>query len=72
MQQYFNYIVMVSFSGGETRISGENHRPPSTFMNVILSCPSSEWGLSAILLPKLIGYAGNEELWAMTFDLENQ
>ena len=26
-QQYFSYIVMVSFIGGETGGPGENHRP---------------------------------------------
>ena len=26
-QQYFSYIVTVSFIGGEHRVRGENHRP---------------------------------------------
>jgi hypothetical protein len=26
-QQYFSYIVAVSFKVGETRVPGENHRP---------------------------------------------
>jgi hypothetical protein len=26
-QQYFNYIVADSFTGGGNRVPGENHRP---------------------------------------------
>ena len=34
-QQYFSYIVDVSFIGEETRVSGENHRPVASHLQTL-------------------------------------
>jgi len=44
----FNYIVAVSFIGGENRNTGENHRPvlchwQTLSHNVVSSIPRHEW-----------------------------
>ena len=48
-QQYFGYIVAVSFIGGGNLVPGENHRPAVSHWqtlshNVVLSTPRHEKG----------------------------
>ena len=34
-QQYFSYIVAVSFIGGENGVPGENHRPAASHLQTL-------------------------------------